>query len=61
LKNSINVRLGNKEILISPLELQIAFKEVVLKSPKDIEDARHLRNIAKSHLNEKLIKVCVFV
>jgi hypothetical protein len=36
--------------------LQIAFKEKVLKSPKDIEDARHLRNVAEGHLDFDLIK-----
>ena len=56
LEKTIIVKLDKEEIVISNLELQIAFKEVVLKSPKDIEDARHIRNIAKGHLNEKLIE-----
>ena len=36
--------------------MQIAFKEAVSKSPKDMEDARHLRNIAEKHLDTELIK-----
>jgi len=56
LKNTITVRLKKDNLLISELEMQIAFKEVVLKSPKDIEDARHIRNIAGKHLNSVLIK-----
>jgi poly(3-hydroxybutyrate) depolymerase len=27
--------------------MQIAYKEVVLSSPKDMEDARHLRELCK--------------
>ena len=56
LNNTIKVKLGKEELIISHLELQIAFKEIVLKSPKDIEDARHIRNIAKGHLDDSLIK-----
>ncbi|MBI5392643.1 hypothetical protein HZA96_02130 [Candidatus Woesearchaeota archaeon] len=54
-QNMITVKLNDKQITISQLELQIAFKEEVLKSPKDIEDARHLRNVAAEHLNISLI------
>lgn len=56
LNNIIKVRIGKKEIIISHLELQIAFKEVVLKSPKDMEDAKHIRNVAKEYLNNQLIE-----
>lgn len=52
----IKVQINKEEIVISHLELQIAFKEIVLKSPKDLEDARHIRNIAKNHLNIALIR-----
>jgi len=45
----------NNELIISHLEMQIAFKEQVLKSPKDLEDARHIRNIAQGHLDQNLI------
>ena len=56
LNKTITVRMAGQELIISHLELQIAFKEQILKSPKDIEDARHIRNIAKEHLNQGLIK-----
>ena len=56
LKNKIVVRVSKEDIFISQLELQIAFKEEVLQSPKDMEDARHLRNIAENCLDKKLIE-----
>ena len=56
LKKAITVTLGKEELRTSPLELQIAFKEKVLKSPKDMEDAEHLRMVAKGHLDEGLLK-----
>jgi hypothetical protein len=55
LRDKVNVLLGREEIVISPLEMQVAFKEEVLRSPKDIEDARHIRNVASPHLDKKLI------
>jgi hypothetical protein len=55
LDNIITVKIGKEEIIISHLELQIAFKEVVLKSSKDIEDARHIRDVADGHLDNGLI------
>ena len=56
LNNSIIVKLPGKELKISPLELQIAFKKEVLKSPKDLEDARHIEKIAENYLDNNLIK-----
>jgi len=55
LENTIDVILSKGKIKISNLELQIAFKEEVLKSPKDLEDARHIEKIAESFLDNKLI------
>ncbi len=55
LEKIINVKIKNHNILISHLELQIAFKEVILKSPKDLEDAKHIREVAKEYLDDKLI------
>jgi predicted nucleotidyltransferase len=46
----------NKYIFISPLELQIAYKEEVLKSEKDVEDALHLREVFKDVIDENKIK-----
>jgi hypothetical protein len=56
LENYIEVVLEKGSIHISNLELQVAFKEQVLKSPKDIEDARHLRNIAGEKLSTLKLK-----
>jgi len=55
LTKRILVKLGKSELYISHLELQVAFKEAVLKSPKDLEDARHIRNVAKEMLDVDLI------
>lgn len=55
LKEKIKVRINNFELNISNLELQIAYKEEVLKSNKDLEDAQHLREINKN-LNLELIE-----
>lgn len=56
LNNPIEIHVKNKKIIIACLELQIAFKEIVLRSPKDIEDARHIRNVAGEYLDKNLIK-----
>jgi len=56
LENSIDVRIKNKSLRISHLELQIAFKENVLKSPKDLEDADYIKQVAKEYLDTKLIQ-----
>lgn len=55
LEKIITVKIPKAKLKISNLELQIAFKEVVLKSPKDLEDARYIRNIAEKFLDKKLI------
>ncbi|MGE0793657.1 MAG: hypothetical protein AB7V77_05765 [Candidatus Woesearchaeota archaeon] len=56
LEKKIEVHLGKKILYISPLELQIAYKEVILKSPKDLEDALHLRIVAEKNIDLNLIK-----
>ena len=56
LENYIDVKIKNKSLRISNLELQIAFKENVLKSPKDLEDADHIKQVAKEYLDKKLIQ-----
>lgn len=54
LAKTITVKLNKETLIISHLELQVAFKEEVLKSPKDKEDARHIKNVIP--LDENLIK-----
>jgi hypothetical protein len=56
LEKTLTVKLPKGQLCISHLELQIAFKEIILKSPKDLEDARHIRNVAKGYLDDKLIQ-----
>tara|TARA_Y100000310_G_scaffold327446_1_gene393829 strand:+ start:11042 stop:11617 length:576 start_codon:yes stop_codon:yes gene_type:complete len=55
LNNQLIVEIEDMELKISSLELQIAYKEEVLKSNKDIEDAKHIREVAKTYLNEEII------
>jgi len=47
---------GGIEVPVLLLELQVAFIEVVLKSPKDLEDALYIRAVAKEVIDEKLIE-----
>jgi hypothetical protein len=56
LSTSIGVRVGKQYIRISNLELQIAYKENALGSPKDFEDAKHLRIILGNNLNSEKLK-----
>ncbi len=55
LDHKIKVILNGEMLFTSELELQIAFK-LKLGSPKDFEDARHLYNVFKEHLNQGLLK-----
>ncbi len=52
LNNKIKAKLRDKELFISPLEMQIAYK-LFLGSEKDIEDAKHLYLLFKEKLNNK--------
>ena len=56
LENTIDVKLSKGNLKISHLELQIAFKEEVLKSPKDLDDAEHIKDVAKEYLDNKLVE-----
>jgi hypothetical protein len=53
LKNAKRVVLNSNVIKISPIELQIAYK-LFLATDKDIEDARHLYQLFKEKLDQKL-------
>jgi hypothetical protein len=54
LKNGRIVQLNRRVLKISPIELQIAYK-LFLGSEKDIEDARHLYQLFKENVNQKLL------
>ena len=47
--------LAGLDIWFSSIEMNIAFKEELLKSDKDLEDAKHLRIIYKDDINESFI------
>lgn len=48
--------IGKRELFISSLELQIAFKEIALGSEKDLEDAEHLRAVFEKSLNREKLR-----
>lgn len=56
LKEKIKVIIAkDQELIISDIPLQIAYKRFVLKSPKDLEDAEHLRklfNVSDDKINK---------
>ncbi len=54
--NRVIVKIGKHKLFISPIELQIAYKRVVLKSEKDIEDAIYLEDVFKDSINKREIK-----
>ena len=56
LSTKIMASVGKDKIFISNLELQIAYKEKMLRSPKDVEDARHLRKLLGKTINMKKLK-----
>jgi len=55
LYNFIEICIKNESIKVAPPELQIAYKEVVLKSEKDLEDAKHIRILTKKFIDEEKI------
>lgn len=55
LKNKVEVILNGQKLNTSQLEMQIAFK-LELGSEKDFEDARHLYNIFREHLDIGLLR-----
>jgi len=57
LNNSVEVLLNNNVLKISPIELQIVYKRLCLRSEKDLEDARHLEIVFENHISvEKINK-----
>ena len=58
LKTRKKLPLTKLDIYFSSIEMNIAFKEELLKSDKDIEDARHLRIVYSEDLDEgEIIKI----
>lgn len=54
MKHKLEVTLNGERLMTSEIELQIAFK-LRLGSDKDFEDARHLYQVFKEHLNNNLL------
>lgn len=49
------LELTGLDIWFSNVNVNVAFKENLLKSPKDIEDARHMRIVYSEKIDEKEI------
>jgi len=56
LKTRTKLPLTGLDVYFSSIEMNIAFKEELLKTPKDMEDANHLRIIYKEEISEDKIK-----
>jgi len=54
--DNLKAILNSGEIIISKIEQQIAYKEIMLGSQKDFEDARHLERLFKYKINKRLLK-----
>ncbi len=56
LKNKVKVLINDRELFMGPIELQIVYKKKILKSDKDLEDAKHLGIVLKDLINREKIK-----
>lgn len=56
LKTKVKLSLTGLDVWFSNINVNIAFKEELLKSPKDLEDARHLRIVFEEIVDEKEIR-----
>lgn len=56
LKNRVKLELTGLNIWFSNVNVNIAFKEELLKSPKDLEDAKHLRIVYAEQVKEEEIR-----
>ncbi len=56
LQTRMKLPLTGLDIWFSSINMNVAFKEELLKSPKDLEDARHLRVVYSEMINEQEIK-----
>ena len=55
LNDNLTVIMPFGKLLISHIEQQIAFKRYVLRSEKDLEDARHLENVFKPLIDKRKV------
>lgn len=56
LSSRVKLPLTGLNVWFSTINANIAFKEEYLKSPKDLEDAKHLRIVYAEMINEGEIK-----
>ncbi|MGM5484069.1 MAG: hypothetical protein ACQER9_04105 [Nanobdellota archaeon] len=56
IKTRVKLELTGLDIWFSSIEMNIAFKEELLKSDKDLKDSEHLRNIYD--VNEEEVIKC---
>jgi len=56
LKTRTKLPLTGLDVYFSSIEMNIAFKEELLKTKKDMEDANHLRIVYKEQINENRIE-----
>jgi hypothetical protein len=55
-KHPQKMRVHDFEFNVPPIEFEILYKEIILKSKKDIEDARHLRAIFSDLISQTKFK-----
>lgn len=56
LKTKTKLKLTGLDLWFSTVNVNIAFKEHLLKSPKDLEDAKHLRIVYRELISEDEIR-----
>jgi hypothetical protein len=56
LTNRVKLPLTGIDVWFGNININIAFKEELLKSPKDLEDAHHLRRVYSEMVDEEEIK-----
>ncbi|HII17049.1 TPA: hypothetical protein HA361_03995 [Candidatus Woesearchaeota archaeon] len=59
LKTRIKLKFTGLGLWFSNINVNIAFKEHYLKSPKDMEDAKHLRIVYKEMVSEEEIRAVI--
>ncbi len=55
--NPQKLRIDGFELKIPPIEFEILYKEIVLRSEKDLDDAKHLRETFKGMLKDEKLKI----
>lgn len=56
LKKRVQVMTSGGGLQISSIEAQIAYKEEILQTQRDLEDARHLEKLFDKHIDRRLLR-----